>query len=298
MPNLPTRHEFLTNGLSPLDSTCIICLEPFGPSHIAVRFTGPDVCCHVFGEQCLQQWVLTDGRNANRCPTCRRLLFRSESDVENEEEEVMAHGAWSEVSGDENEAAFMEDRDHEDNWSAMSSDTENVEIGEGFSGANHEQGADEDVGYWDDTEVMGSVEYSQFSDYDEEVPNGWTDESNDQSEDESGDEDDNNDNAPFPRDLRDITNAEQAYEFVEHLIADLRAVQNRRWRLNSQIRNLVRGVCQHFSIETLPSYHRRMYWRRVRLTIGRLSPMLRRPIVSEDELRRVWVPELARVLGW
>jgi hypothetical protein len=90
----PTLDAFLAHGLCQLDK-CGICLEGFDSTHIAVRFCGPGSCDHVFGESCIKAWVKSDGKNANKCPMCRKVLFENsrilneDSGVEEDEDEEL-----------------------------------------------------------------------------------------------------------------------------------------------------------------------------------------------------------------
>jgi hypothetical protein len=84
-PPLPSREQFLAAGTEP--DTCNICFEPFNCSHHPVRFTSADSCGHVFGATCLKMWVESWNDNADKCPTCRRVLFRSETAFVGEEEQ-------------------------------------------------------------------------------------------------------------------------------------------------------------------------------------------------------------------
>lgn len=125
MANLPSRHEFMTNRLCTLDS-CSICLLPFSYRHVAVRFTGSSSCNHVFGQQCIQKWLLSSSANANRCPTCRRGLYRAEEMIKDDsDDEIMINDYHHEPLIDNyHEEAFG---DEGDAFSATSSASSNEE---------------------------------------------------------------------------------------------------------------------------------------------------------------------------
>ena len=63
--------KLLTNGDEP--ATCLVCLEPIGPS--AVR---PRNCEHIYCARCLVSWyirkTLQDGQGAANCPMCRSVI--------------------------------------------------------------------------------------------------------------------------------------------------------------------------------------------------------------------------------
>lgn len=75
LPALPSREDFLANDLRVVDA-CGICLEPFDVNHVPVVFGNRESCRHIFGNNCLQQWLRSTTENSNKCPTCRHTLFR------------------------------------------------------------------------------------------------------------------------------------------------------------------------------------------------------------------------------
>ncbi|KAF2003080.1 hypothetical protein P154DRAFT_573480 [Amniculicola lignicola CBS 123094] len=70
---MPERNKanFLANGLQDL-STCNICKQPFDENHAPTRIAA---CNHVFGANCLEQWVNSNQAASNKCPMCRKHLF-------------------------------------------------------------------------------------------------------------------------------------------------------------------------------------------------------------------------------
>ena len=50
--SLPSRADFIAQSLRPFNM-CPICREPLGSNHVAVGFSGPNTCEHIFGEECL-----------------------------------------------------------------------------------------------------------------------------------------------------------------------------------------------------------------------------------------------------
>ncbi|KAF9701949.1 hypothetical protein EKO04_000275 [Ascochyta lentis] len=90
--NLPRHHilsrdEFLRNGIN-VNDKCNICLEGFDSTHLPANFSKGGSCHHVFGESCLRNWLLSSSGNANKCPVCRCILFRHESDMKGNEQEA------------------------------------------------------------------------------------------------------------------------------------------------------------------------------------------------------------------
>jgi hypothetical protein len=87
--SLPTRRQWQMNELNVLVE-CNLCFEEFynHPGHAPARFIGPNSCNHVFGSSCLKRWVDSGNANANKCPNCRRVLFRHEGDVEENNVEI------------------------------------------------------------------------------------------------------------------------------------------------------------------------------------------------------------------
>jgi hypothetical protein len=86
-PVLPTREEFLANGLEPLTGNdagpfddCVICQEEItnstaeDPEH-PVRIVG---CRHIFHNDCLHQWLTSNEVSIIiSCPICRFRLFEN-----------------------------------------------------------------------------------------------------------------------------------------------------------------------------------------------------------------------------
>ncbi|KAF2633534.1 hypothetical protein BU25DRAFT_453285 [Macroventuria anomochaeta] len=99
----PSLNNFMTDGLCTFD-TCNVCLESFDSAPVAVGFNGTNVCNHIFGRECLQEWLLSSSANANKCPTCRRDLCRAEDVAQAEED----------TAGQEEEDEDEEDEESED----------------------------------------------------------------------------------------------------------------------------------------------------------------------------------------
>ncbi|KAF2801793.1 uncharacterized protein BDZ99DRAFT_528010 [Mytilinidion resinicola] len=82
---LPSTAEgFICTMLSNVDPSnpallenCQICYEEFNASHPAVWIRFTSECQHVFGHQCLVDWLTSDNTNANKnkCPLCRSPLY-------------------------------------------------------------------------------------------------------------------------------------------------------------------------------------------------------------------------------
>lgn len=68
--SLPTKADFFANNLDDID-TCSICMEAFDEKHIPARIRGQGQCRHIFGKDCLKEWL---EENTN-CPICREELF-------------------------------------------------------------------------------------------------------------------------------------------------------------------------------------------------------------------------------
>jgi hypothetical protein len=80
--SLPTRSRWVRNHFEVL-AECSICFERFDHrGHAPARLTGQNSCSHIFGSSCLRRWVESDHENANKCPSCRRVLFRRGRDTE------------------------------------------------------------------------------------------------------------------------------------------------------------------------------------------------------------------------
>lgn len=292
MTTLPTRDEFFTNGLSLLD-TCNICLEAFDHTHIAVRFTGPDACCHVFGKECLQQWLLSDSENANKCPTCRRPLFHGD-----EEEEVdvsLEDDARPERSGGYEAQEGI-------SYIFLGNPNYEGEITDDLSGERPEEDVNEEAALGNEAETMesqvdawlamNSDENQNEVTYNTSGDNAYENEYNDDGNDEEGGED----NARFPSDLKDISNPEHAYKSVESLVARAKASGGQQRRTHRGLRILVSETCEHLGIEALPA-RRSREWHQMCLLIGRLDQVVTLDI-SENELRRIWVPQMVEALDW
>lgn len=119
-PSLPSREGFLEKSTE-LD-TCAICLFAFDVGHLPVRYTAPDNCNHIFGAGCLQEWLLSSNDNANKCPTCRREVYRSERVVDDdyggdnwdEEYEPIDFDAMEEGDSDEDNVRMIFDSSGEE----------------------------------------------------------------------------------------------------------------------------------------------------------------------------------------
>lgn len=81
--DLPLRDDFIANNIIVID-TCNICLEPFNTEHLPARLSGTNSCYHVFGSTCLKKWLTSENDNANKCPTCRTLLYNMDNDEYND----------------------------------------------------------------------------------------------------------------------------------------------------------------------------------------------------------------------
>jgi hypothetical protein len=86
-PILPTKTAFLANQIDVLHE-CSICHDPFDDKdHAPARLTGDSSCHHVFGLSCLKVWMDSEQPGANKCPYCRKALFRGEDQgIESEED--------------------------------------------------------------------------------------------------------------------------------------------------------------------------------------------------------------------
>ncbi|KAF3049936.1 hypothetical protein E8E11_009849 [Didymella keratinophila] len=73
----PSEMDFWHKHVEALE-TCNICMDPFAGERVALRFTAKDACSHVFGHPCLRKWTETANQNANQCPICRRVLWKSD----------------------------------------------------------------------------------------------------------------------------------------------------------------------------------------------------------------------------
>ncbi|KAF2810699.1 uncharacterized protein BDZ99DRAFT_561031 [Mytilinidion resinicola] len=81
---IPTgSRAFIADHLTNLDPNspamiedCPICTEDISVNHLAAQVTGIANCHHVFGRQCLIDWLRSDNHNNNKCPMRRTRLFR------------------------------------------------------------------------------------------------------------------------------------------------------------------------------------------------------------------------------
>jgi hypothetical protein len=67
-----SKNEFL-DSLKPL--TCSICLDPYDTDHVAVELPG---CSHIFGAECITNLVESNAPSNDRCPLCRKELYKPE----------------------------------------------------------------------------------------------------------------------------------------------------------------------------------------------------------------------------
>ncbi|KAF2122310.1 hypothetical protein BDV96DRAFT_640359 [Lophiotrema nucula] len=117
-PGRCTREEFLNNHIQtceyPIDgSDCAICKEEYhSDGHQPTQFTHPLVCQHIFGNDCLQQWLKTP--KTNTCPMCRCKFFDLEgSDSDSDDEDGMSEGV-NPGFGDVRTYAFTTGPSHSD----------------------------------------------------------------------------------------------------------------------------------------------------------------------------------------
>ena len=86
-PTLPTKTVYLANQIDILRE-CTICHDPFDDTdHAPARLTGEGSCHHVFGSSCLKIWMESEQPGANKCPYCRKVLFRREGEGDESDEE-------------------------------------------------------------------------------------------------------------------------------------------------------------------------------------------------------------------
>ncbi|KAF2683680.1 hypothetical protein K458DRAFT_452324 [Lentithecium fluviatile CBS 122367] len=64
--------DFINRKLKPTES-CIVCTEPFDGKHIPVALP----CCHIFGHECIKNWLRNGRGNTKSCPFCRRAIFEN-----------------------------------------------------------------------------------------------------------------------------------------------------------------------------------------------------------------------------
>jgi hypothetical protein len=84
MADLPAKDDYI-DALEPLldPFQCSICSEDYNADHVPTRL--PE-CGHMFGVQCIFQWLETDSPQAHTCPLCRTRLFVSEVNEEDGED--------------------------------------------------------------------------------------------------------------------------------------------------------------------------------------------------------------------
>ncbi|KAH6870123.1 hypothetical protein BKA58DRAFT_457473 [Alternaria rosae] len=98
------RYIVLSSSENLHGSECAICQEDYDDDqHVAIKLLGTG-CSHVFGRNCLQDWVDSGMDNAHYCPSCRQSIHgalsvlplwqldaeeEGEDEQEEEEEEAM-----------------------------------------------------------------------------------------------------------------------------------------------------------------------------------------------------------------
>ena len=68
------RYTVLSTSETLHDSECPICQEDYDDDqHVAIKLVGTH-CSHVFGRNCLQDWIDSGMENTNYCPSCRQSI--------------------------------------------------------------------------------------------------------------------------------------------------------------------------------------------------------------------------------
>jgi hypothetical protein len=72
-PSMPESPEKFIDSLI-LSSECPICTEEYDSlEHVVARIPG---CNYILGKSCLLKWLHSKCNNADRCPLCRKELYR------------------------------------------------------------------------------------------------------------------------------------------------------------------------------------------------------------------------------
>jgi len=87
------RYTVLSTSETLHDSECPICQEDYDDDqHVAIKLVGTH-CSHVFGRNCLQDWIDSGMENTNYCPSCRQSIHGAFSGWQEREEQRDRHWA-------------------------------------------------------------------------------------------------------------------------------------------------------------------------------------------------------------
>lgn len=86
-------HHIDADSLDPEDRDCTICYEAYSSEDVPTKLPG---CGHVFGTKCLKRWIRS-GRDHNRCPTCRHVLFSVTEPQTEQRDEVHLRSALTDL---------------------------------------------------------------------------------------------------------------------------------------------------------------------------------------------------------
>jgi len=90
------RYTVLPTSETLHDSECPICQEDYDDDeHVAIKLVGTH-CSHVFGQNCLQEWVDSGENNAHYCPSCRQSIHGAFSGWQEGDEQRDRH--WAKAS--------------------------------------------------------------------------------------------------------------------------------------------------------------------------------------------------------
>lgn len=278
-PGLPSREDFLANNLR-IIGACGICLEPFNANHAPVAFSGREDCRHVFGNHCLQQWLLSTTENANKCPTCRHTLFRQGA-IDHDQGQLHTEEVYDESEEEYgNDAAvsrghvrddwlfdepYYDERDHSASWGLPDSSWT-------YPTRSRTAVAQDDAG---NVETHAEV-YSE-----------WTD-------DEPSLEEQEDDDSDWPARLRDITNPVMAYDFTVCLAYSLKRGV---WLSDTQLLQGFEDTCHDFDMRSDLNLVGRQRSNMVRL----LQDLVRDDVPespASSRLQGSLVSRLGALVGW
>ena len=238
---------------------CGICLEPFGSDHAPTHFSDSDSCRHIFGKECVREWLLSSNVNANKCPTCRHVIYIPENPISASNGGELSVDEWTIDNGGTN-------RWDTDDW-----------------GLN-ERGNQDD---WGNQNGWGNhVVTSQW-----EVDDGQEEEDDASMEADSG--------TIIHSCLQDMTDPEVAYLFMSHLIDELSGVPEIWDSeivvrvIFTCIHFDLSGVGLYDSLHDFLYSNDRMME-----VLRSLYAELMVGSIDEPRLRNHWIPEFGAAVGW
>lgn len=103
---LPSRDDFVANHVTVIDSYNI-CFHPFSAEHLPAHASCTNSCYHVFESTCLRKWLTLVNNNANKCPSCRKLLYYMAEDDDDDDEDEGGYNSHDQQSSGNNASRAM-----------------------------------------------------------------------------------------------------------------------------------------------------------------------------------------------